>query len=88
MIQELARVPYLGVICSHCNERIPVPMRGASLYEELQHGEVSDGQDTKSRAFALRCKACDGESVYGIKEFQEFEGPPRTRSAKHKAAQA
>lgn len=88
MIQELARSYYLGVLCSRCKEPIPVPERVASLYEELKRGEETQRQDLKSRAFALRCKACDGESVYGINEAQEIEGSPPVRKVKRKSARA
>jgi hypothetical protein len=56
------------------------------LYEELKRGEVSEGQDAKSRAFTLRCKVCNEESVYGVKEILEFEGPPRIRTSERKRA--
>ena len=86
MIQEITQSNYLGVRCSRCEERIPVPRRAAALYEELKHGEVSDGQEVKSRAFMLRCKACNEEGVYEIKEMQEFEGTPRVRTSKTQQA--
>ena len=57
MIQEIVQARYRGVLCSRCKERIPVPKRVSVLYEELKHGEATDGQDVKSRAFTLRCKA-------------------------------
>jgi hypothetical protein len=82
VIQEITRSHYLGVLCSRCEERIPVPRRAAVLYEEVKRGEVSDGQEVKSRAFTLRCKACNEEGVYEIKEMQEIEGTPRARTSK------
>src|ERR1700723_681995 len=69
MIQEITQSHYCGVLCSRCEERIPVPKRSAELYEELKHGEVSVDQDAKSRAFTLRCKVCNEEGVYGLKGF-------------------
>jgi len=86
MIQEMTRAHYLGVLCSRCNERISVPRKTAELYEELKQGEVSDSQDTKSRAFTLRCKACNEEGVYAVNEIQEFEGPPRVRASNSRRA--
>jgi ribosomal protein S27E len=86
VIQEITQSHYLGVLCSRCEERIPVPRRAAVLYEELKRGEVSDGQEVKSRAFTLRCKACNEEGVYEIKEMQEFEGTPRARTSKTQQA--
>jgi hypothetical protein len=79
MIQEMIQPQYLGVLCSRCKEPIAVPKRAAVLFEELKQGKVTEGQDVKARAMTLRCKACDGESVYEIREIREFEGSPRTR---------
>jgi hypothetical protein len=88
MIREITQSSYLGVLCSRCEERIPVPRTTALLYEELKRGEVSEGQDAKSRAFTLRCKVCNEESVYGVKEILEFEGPRRVRASEGKRASA
>ena len=87
MIQEMAQPQYLGVLCSRCKEPIAVPKRAAVLFEELKQAKVTDGQDAKTRAMTLRCKACDGEGVYEITQIQEFEGAPRTR-ARRRAAHA
>ena len=86
MIQEITQVHYLGVLCSRCNARIPVPKKAAVIYEEVKHGEMSEGQDAKSRAFALRCKACNEEGVYAMEAIQEFDGPPRVRAEKSTTA--
>jgi hypothetical protein len=86
MIQEITQRHYSGVLCSRGKERIPAPKRAVALYEEIKHGEVSDGQEAKSLAFTLRCKVCDEEGVYGFKEIQEFEGPPRVRTSERKRA--
>jgi hypothetical protein len=86
MIQEITQSHYLGVLCSRCKERIPVPNRCAVVYEKPEHGEVSDDQDVRSRAFTLRCKVCNEESVYGVKEILEFQGPPRVRTSERKPA--
>src|SRR5580700_1182680 len=88
MIQEITQSHYWGVLCSRCKERIPVPRTTAVLYEELKRGEVSEGQDAKSRAFTLRCKVCNEESVYGVKEVLEFEGPPRVRTSERTSSSA
>lgn len=86
MIQELTQSKYPGVLCSRCKARIPVPKRVAVLYEELTDDKATDVQDVMSRAFTLRCKACDGESVYGIEEIRQFDGPPRVRTSERKRA--
>lgn len=84
MIQELTQAHYLGVLCSRCYARIPVPKKATALYEEVTNGEMIEGQDVKSRAFTLRCKACDEEGVYALEAVREFEGPPRVRSSERK----
>jgi hypothetical protein len=86
MIQELTPLHYLGVLCSRCEERIPVPNRAAAHFKRLELGEASGGQDVESRAFTLRCKACDGERVYRFEEVREFEGKPRIRTSGRKKA--
>lgn len=87
MIEEMTQ-SYPGVLCSRCKEAIPISKKTAVLHEELKRGEVSAHEDTMSRAFTLRCKACYGESVYGIEQVREFEGSPRRRNTKYKAARA
>jgi hypothetical protein len=57
-----------------------------ALYEDIKHGEVSEGQEAKSRAFTLRCKICDEEGVCGFKQIQEFGGPPRVQTSERKRA--
>lgn len=86
MIHEITQRHYWRVLCSRCTERIPVPKRAAVLYDELTNGEVSGGQDNKSREFTLRCKVCDQESVYGVVETQGFEWPPKVRTFEGKRA--
>lgn len=89
MIQEMTQAHYPGVLCSHCNEPIPVPKKTAELYEELKRGAASEGQDINAAAFTLRCRACDEESVYGIDAIREFNGRPRSlRSKRGRAAPA
>ena len=60
----------------------------AAFYEELKHSDVSENQDAKSRAFTLRCKACNEEGVYAMEAIREFEGMPRARAEKDKVARA
>jgi len=88
MIQEMTQAHYLGVLCSRCGERIAAPKKVAALYEELKNGETSESQDSISRAFTLRCKACNEEGVYPMEAIREFEGTPRARHEKGKVARA
>jgi predicted nucleic-acid-binding Zn-ribbon protein len=82
MIQEATQNRYLGVSCSRCEEPIPIPKRVAVLYEKLQRGQAKDAQEVSTNAFTIRCKACDGESVYSVDRIREFEGSARTRKSK------
>jgi hypothetical protein len=82
MIQEITQSRYLGVLCSRCQERIPVTKRAAALYLRLQQGTLSDTEELSTTAFTIRCKACDEESVFGVDKVREFEGPARTRRSK------
>lgn len=77
MIQEAAQT-YPGVLCSHCKATTPVSSKTARLYEELKQ---VNPDDSKPRAFTLRCKACNSEGVYDVKVIQEFEGTPRKRAS-------
>jgi len=81
MIAETKR-NYRGVLCNRCNEPIPVPSKVISLQDEIEQ------RNTGTRgAFALRCKLCEYEGVYAIKDIQQFDGNPRGR-ARWRTAQA
>lgn len=86
MIQEPTQSQYPGVLCSRCKAPIPVPKGVAALYGQLKHGDLADEHVVKSRAFTLRCRACDEESVYAIDEIREFDSPPRVRTLQRKRA--
>jgi phage FluMu protein Com len=74
MIHEMTQTHYLGVLCSRCKQPIAVSKRVAALFEELKRGELSDGQDVKSRAYTLRCKACN-ERGLSRAGFYRYFGP-------------
>jgi hypothetical protein len=79
MIQEMTQANYLGVLCLHPKEQMPVLRKPVVLYEEPKRSELSHTQGPESRAFALRCNACGEESVYGTEEICEVAGPLRIR---------
>jgi hypothetical protein len=82
MIAELTKT-YCAVLCSRCNEPIPVSTRVASLQDEIEHREAN-----VPHTFACRCKPCEYESVYAISDVQRFDGEPRGRVKKTRAAGA
>jgi hypothetical protein len=73
MILEANKARYLGVSCLRCGSPTPVSAKVRSLPDEFTNASLS---------FALRCRACEEESVYALSEIQEFEGEPKTRRSR------
>ncbi len=82
MIAELVK-SYYGVSCIWCREPIPVSAKVASLREEIDHQETNT-----PHTFVARCKLCEYESVYAINGVEIFEGEPRKRTSRARAAGA
>lgn len=80
MISELTK-SYRGVLCSRCGEPIAVSAKIVSLQDEQEYRETN-----APRAFALRCKLCESEGVYAINNVQGFDGEPRNRNWRARAA--
>jgi hypothetical protein len=75
---------YLGVPCLRCGERIVVSAKVVSIQAEIENGELN-----APHAFVARCRMCEYESVYQIKDVQTFDGEPsrpRRRMVRARAA--
>jgi hypothetical protein len=82
MIAELMK-SYRAVLCSRCNEPIPVSAKVISLQDEIEYKETN-----VTHTFVSRCKLCEYESVYRISDVQRFDGEPRKRISKARTAGA
>jgi len=82
MIAELKK-GYSGVICFSCREPIPVSTKVARLRAESEYSEAS-----ATHTFIARCRLCEVEHTYSVAEVQSFEGQPRKRASRTRAASA
>jgi len=74
---------YRGVSCIRCREPIPVSPKVVSLQDELESREPGSPQ-----AFVARCRLCEHESIYAISSIRVFDGEPRQRPYRTRAASA
>ena len=81
MISELMK-NYYGVLCRRCNEPIPVSPK-VRLQDEFECSRTD-----APGGFVARCRVCEHENVYTITQLRSFEGEPRNRTARRRAAGA
>jgi hypothetical protein len=58
---------FRGVHCSRCGKPVRVPIVIANR-EANSPPFADDSQHLVSRVFVLRCRACEGESVYSVNQ--------------------
>ena len=70
-----------AVLCNRCKEPIPVSAKIISLRDEVQH----DDSDAPN-GFTARCRFCEHEGVYAIKDVKRLDGEPPKRILRARAA--
>ena len=76
MIAELMK-NYRAVLCIRCSAKV------VSLQDEFEFNETD-----APGGFVARCRVCEHESVYAIRNVQRFDGEPRKRVSRAWAAGA
>ena len=80
MSVETETQKYSGVRCYSCGEAIPLPAK--TVQKVNARAEKADTAPTETPiVFNLRCKACEKESFYGVKDIVQMEGTPRQTRA-------
>lgn len=80
MSVETQKEKYSGVRCYSCGEAIPLSTK--TVQKVKARAEKADAGPTEAPiVFNLRCKACEKESFYGVKDVVQMEGTPRQSRA-------
>ena len=79
VIAELRSFP--GVSCLRCGNPIPVSATIVDIQDDISNG----GTDVPY-AFRIRCRICEYETIYEVGKVQTFDGEPRKRGTRKRAA--
>ena len=74
---------YRGVSCARCRAPIPVCPTIVSLQTERDYHQTG-----VSFTFIARCRLCEQENIYSMDDVKQFEGEPRKRLSRTRAATA
>jgi hypothetical protein len=81
---ETAQQKYSGVRCYSCGEAISLSAK--TVQKVNARAEKADAGHLETPiVFNLRCKACEKESFYGLKDIAQIEGTPRQSRASARA---
>jgi len=81
MIAE-ATQHYLGVICIHCGQPIPLAPSAERKERELNEQGPRDLGEFSVFSVTLRCRECHGEGVYTRSVVIDLDGAPRKRRSR------
>jgi hypothetical protein len=79
VIVELDSFP--GVSCLRCGNAIPVSARIVEIQDDIARGRTG-----VPYAFRVRCRICEYETIYEIRNVRRFDGEPRKRTPRKRAA--
>lgn len=79
MNQELTQQSYRGVVCQSCRQPIPLPAIVLHIESSLNQSDSGLEGEKANRAFTLRCRSCDKEMPYGLKDVVVVDGAPKPR---------
>ena len=79
-----AKQQYPGVLCFHCRQPIPLSSFAESKECGFKQKEASGRDESTVRSFTvssftLRCRVCEGESLYTALDVIDCDGTPRIR---------
>lgn len=79
MTQDLIEQSYRGVYCQSCRQPIPLPSIVLNIESSLNQTVAGFEEEGGNRAFSLRCRSCDKEMPYGLRDVAVIKGAPKPR---------